>query len=80
MGARCYFDGVRLGIATFRGPRQQAAWKAEVTALLKAYYPPGNYYFAADKGAIVVSPSFGFRAAQIGQRRLPASLVKFHVN
>jgi hypothetical protein len=80
MGARCYFDGVKLGLATFRGPRQQAVWKAEVTGLLKAFYPPGNYYYAADKGAIVVSPSFGRRAAEIGKRRLNASLVTIHVD
>lgn len=80
MGGGCRVGKVRLGIATFRGPRQQAEYKARVVVMLKAFYPPGDYYFASDKGTFVAARQFTRKGAVIAKRRLGATVTRVHVD
>ena len=80
MGGECRVAGVRLKFATFRKVRQQKVWEAGVTSFIESSSRPGDYYFASDKGAIVLSGSFSLRAAQIGKRRIGATVVHIQVD
>lgn len=76
----CRVGKMRLGLGTFRGPKQQAEHKALLVASLKAFYPPGNYYFASDRGAIVMTKQLTRKGAVIAKRRLGATMTRVHVD
>jgi hypothetical protein len=80
MAGVCRVGKVRLGLATFRGPGQQAEYKALVVAYLKAFYPPGDYYFASDKGAFVQTKHYTRKGAIIAKRRLGATVTRVRVD
>lgn len=79
-GGGCTISGTKVGMATFRGPAQQAEYKALLMGIVKTFYPPGNYYFAQDRGAVVVNNGFTYKVALLGKRRLGATITKIHVN
>ena len=79
LGGGCTVGKVKLLMMTFHGPGQQAQWKVDAVVGIKLFYPPGSYYFAMDKGAIIANKAFGRKAAVIAKRRLNASIVRVHV-